>query len=191
MRPTAIRSPPQWRRRRCAAWHATCRPRYAGRRIWTRTPRRSAAPGLPGPVSAASAWPCITSFVIPWAAASTCPMRRPIRRFCPMPWPITPPPRRRRWPAFAPPSALRRGKLLAAALFDLALSCGAQMRLADLGLREADLDLAAELALAAPYPNPRPLDRAGIRRLLEDAYHGCRPASRRASMNMLTLIRGR
>ncbi|HEY2112616.1 MAG TPA: maleylacetate reductase, partial [Dongiaceae bacterium] len=67
------------------------------------------------------------------------------------------------------------GQSAAAALFDLALACGARMRLADVGLREEDLDRAAELALAAPYPNPRPLDRAGIRRLLEDAYHGHRP----------------
>jgi len=64
----------------------------------------------------------------------------------------------------------------AAALFDLAASCGARMRLADLGLTEADLDRAAEIALAAPYPNPRPFDRSAIRRLLEDAYHGRRPA---------------
>jgi len=49
------------------------------------------------------------------------------------------------------------------------------MRLADLGLREEDLDRAAELALAAPYPNPRPLERTGILRLLEDAYRGRRP----------------
>ena len=68
------------------------------------------------------------------------------------------------------------GQTAAAALFDLALSCGAKMRLADLGLREEDLDRAAELALAAPYPNPRPLERTGILRLLEDAYHGRRPA---------------
>jgi maleylacetate reductase len=84
----------------------------------------------------------------------------------------------------AAPSAMARisaaigaeaGQTAAAALFDLALSCGARMRLADLGLREEDLDRAAELALAAPYPNPRPLERAGILRLLEDAYRGRRP----------------
>ncbi len=67
------------------------------------------------------------------------------------------------------------GQSAPAALFDLAASCGVTMRLADLGLREADLDRAVEIALAAPYPNPRPLDAAGIRRLLEDAYHGRRP----------------
>jgi len=84
----------------------------------------------------------------------------------------------------AAPSAMARisaaisaeaGQTAAAALFDLALSCGARMRLADLGLREEDLDRAAELALAAPYPNPRPLERTGILRLLDDAYRGRRP----------------
>jgi maleylacetate reductase len=68
------------------------------------------------------------------------------------------------------------GTSAAAALFDLAASCGASMRLADFGLREADLDRATEIALAAPYPNPRPLDRAAIRQLLEDAWCGRRPS---------------
>jgi maleylacetate reductase len=64
-----------------------------------------------------------------------------------------------------------------AALFDLAQSCGAKMRLADIGMREADLDRATEIALAEPYPNPRPLDFIGIRKLLGDAYFGRRPRS--------------
>ena len=68
------------------------------------------------------------------------------------------------------------GKSAPAALFDLAASCGAMIRLADLGLREPDLDPATEIALAAHYPNPRPLDRSAIRQLLEDAYWGRRPA---------------
>ncbi len=61
-------------------------------------------------------------------------------------------------------------------LFDLAKRCGAKLALADFGMRESDLDRAADLALAAPYPNPRPLERAGIRKLLDDAYFGRRPA---------------
>jgi maleylacetate reductase len=68
------------------------------------------------------------------------------------------------------------GQSAAAAIFDLAVGCGAKMRLAELGLSEADLDRATEIALAAPYPNPRPLDRTAIRQLLEDAYRGRRPA---------------
>jgi len=61
------------------------------------------------------------------------------------------------------------------ALYDLAKDGGAKLKLADIGMREADLDRAADLALAAPYPNPRPLERAAIRKLLDDAFHGRRP----------------
>ena len=37
------------------------------------------------------------------------------------------------------------------------------------------LDKAAEIAVANPYPNPRPLTREDIRNLLEDAFTGRRP----------------
>ena len=40
-----------------------------------------------------------------------------------------------------------------------------------------DLDLACELALQNQYPNPRPLEKAAIRQLLQDAFEGNRPAS--------------
>lgn len=63
----------------------------------------------------------------------------------------------------------------AGAIYDLAKSCGAKLCLSDIGMREADLDKATDLALAAPYPNPRPLERSAIRKLLDDAYHGRRP----------------
>ena len=85
---------------------------------------------------------------------------------------------------FAAPEAMQRmaralgaaeGVSAAAALFDLARSCGVKMRLADIGMREADLDRAAEIALSTPYPNPRPLDRLAIRKLLEAAYFGRQP----------------
>jgi alcohol dehydrogenase class IV len=65
----------------------------------------------------------------------------------------------------------------ATGLFDLAASLGAKLRLADLGLRESDLDRAADLAAQSPYPNPVPITRAGIRALLEDAFHGRRPTT--------------
>lgn len=61
------------------------------------------------------------------------------------------------------------------ALYDLAKRCGAKLALAEIGMREADLDRAADLAMSSPYPNPRPLERAGIRKLLDDAFHGRRP----------------
>jgi maleylacetate reductase len=63
-----------------------------------------------------------------------------------------------------------------AALFDLAAGLGAEMRLAAFGLSAADLDRAAELVLESPYPNPAPVTREGVRALLDDAFHGRRPA---------------
>lgn len=63
-----------------------------------------------------------------------------------------------------------------AALWNFAQDIGAPLRLADLGLSEADLDRAAEIATRAPYPNPRPLTRDGIRHLLQDAWQGTPPA---------------
>lgn len=62
-------------------------------------------------------------------------------------------------------------------LWDLASRIGAPMSLAALGLHESDLDRAAAIAVASPYPNPRPLTQAGIRALLGDAFAG-RPPSR-------------
>jgi len=62
-------------------------------------------------------------------------------------------------------------------LFDLAKSLGAPTALGEIGMREADLDHAAELATVSPYWNPRPIERAGIRALLDDAFYGRRPRS--------------
>ncbi len=61
-------------------------------------------------------------------------------------------------------------------LFDLAQGLGAPMALKDIGMPESGLDKAADTAVANPYPNPRPLERAAIRQLLDDAFHGRRPA---------------
>jgi alcohol dehydrogenase class IV len=63
------------------------------------------------------------------------------------------------------------------ALFDLAVTLGAEMRLRAFGLSEADLDRAAALATEDPYHNPRPVTREGVRALLQDAYDGRRPAA--------------
>ena len=60
-------------------------------------------------------------------------------------------------------------------LFDLALSLGAPTALKQIGMLESGIDRAADLATAAPYWNPRPIDRAGIRALLDDAFHGKLP----------------
>ena len=61
-------------------------------------------------------------------------------------------------------------------LFDLSRSLGAPTSLRELGMPESGLDRVVELALANPYWNPRPLEAAPLRRLLEDAFHGHRPA---------------
>jgi maleylacetate reductase len=61
-------------------------------------------------------------------------------------------------------------------LYDLALALGAKTALKDLGMAEDDLDQAARIATQNPYRNPRPITYDGIRALLDDAYHGRRPA---------------
>ena len=72
----------------------------------------------------------------------------------------------------------------AAGLYDLARRIGAPTALKDIGMREENLDEAITLILEeALTENPRPVDKAGIRELLEDAYSGRRPgvvAKRRA-----------
>ena len=60
-------------------------------------------------------------------------------------------------------------------VFDLAARNGAATSLAALGMRESDLDRAAELAMQAQYPNPRPLEKAPLRELLQRAWEGVRP----------------
>ena len=60
-------------------------------------------------------------------------------------------------------------------LYDLAKSLGAKMALKDFGMKEKDLDKAADIAAANPYPNPRAIERTAIRELLDNAFHGRRP----------------
>ena len=59
----------------------------------------------------------------------------------------------------------------------LARRIGAPRALKDIGMPEDGLDRAADIAVSAPYPNPRPLERAAIRALLDNAYHGRAPAA--------------
>ncbi len=63
----------------------------------------------------------------------------------------------------------------ATGLYDLAARLKAPLSLAALGMREADLDKAADLAVENPYYNPRPVTRDGIRVLLQNAFEGRRP----------------
>ena len=63
-------------------------------------------------------------------------------------------------------------------LFDLAKNNGAPVALKDIGMKEADLDRAAEIAVSNPYWNPRPFgpaERPLIRELLQRAFEGVRP----------------
>ena len=83
--------------------------------------------------------------------------------------------------AAAAPVAMQRiaaalgASTAAQGLFDLAQALGAPTSLAGLGMKAADLDRAAEIATRNPYWNPQPVDRQGIRRLLDDSFHGRRP----------------
>ena len=74
-----------------------------------------------------------------------------------------------------------------AGMFDLAAGHGAATSLAAIGMREADLDRAADLAMQAQYPNPRPLELGRPARVaaaslgrrspgLRDEAPGCRRA---------------
>lgn len=66
----------------------------------------------------------------------------------------------------------------AAGLFDLAADNGAPVALKDIGMRQADLDKAADIAVSNPYWNPRPFgkeQRNLIRELLQRAFDGTRP----------------
>jgi alcohol dehydrogenase class IV len=63
----------------------------------------------------------------------------------------------------------------ARALYDLARAHGAPYSLRELGMREADLDRAADLASTDPYWNPRPIERTAVRTLLQRAWEGTAP----------------
>ena len=60
-------------------------------------------------------------------------------------------------------------------VFDLARDNGAPTALKDIGLKESDIGVALDITLKNPYWNPRPLERAALRALLEAAYEGRRP----------------
>ena len=66
----------------------------------------------------------------------------------------------------------------AGGIFDLEKKLGLPLRLADIGMKEADLERAARIATEAPYPNPRKVEYVPVLELLRDAYQGRHPASR-------------
>jgi len=65
----------------------------------------------------------------------------------------------------------------ARALHALAARLGAPTALRDIGMPADGLDRAADLAVQTPYPNPRALERAPLRALLQRAYDGAPPQS--------------
>ncbi|SNS49960.1 maleylacetate reductase [Noviherbaspirillum humi] len=84
------------------------------------------------------------------------------------------------------PEAMRRiAKALGAddaagGMYDLAARLGAPLSLREIGMPAGEIDRCADIALQNAYANPRPLQRDAIRALLDDAYHGRRPASGQA-----------
>ncbi|MEH3036439.1 MAG: maleylacetate reductase [Sphingomonas adhaesiva] len=84
-------------------------------------------------------------------------------------------------PAVAPAMAALRRALgtddPARALFDLAGTLGAPQSLRGLGMPDDGIDRAVDLAMANPYWNPRPLDRAALQATLRRAWQGAPPAA--------------
>jgi alcohol dehydrogenase class IV len=60
-------------------------------------------------------------------------------------------------------------------IHDLEKRLNLPLKLADIGMQEADLERAAKIAVDAPYPNPRKVELEPVLRLLRDAYEGRRP----------------
>jgi alcohol dehydrogenase class IV len=66
----------------------------------------------------------------------------------------------------------------ARALFDLGARLGVPLSLREIGMPADGLDRAARLATASPYANPRSVDQASVRELLERAFNGMPPIGR-------------
>ncbi|MFV5503100.1 maleylacetate reductase [Acinetobacter sp. 226] len=63
----------------------------------------------------------------------------------------------------------------AQALFQLISELDAPTALSSLGLTQADLDKATDIALSNPYWNPEPIEKNAIRHLLQNAFEGNQP----------------
>lgn len=57
-------------------------------------------------------------------------------------------------------------------IYQLTQLAASKRSLAEMGLTEADLDTAADIALQNPYYNPRPVSRDGVRDMLQAAFEG-------------------
>jgi maleylacetate reductase len=80
----------------------------------------------------------------------------------------------------APEAMSRVGKAIqsqhaAAGIFDLQKKLGLPLRLAEIGMKAADLERAARIATQAPYPNPRQVEYTPVLELLREAFEGRLP----------------
>jgi len=65
-------------------------------------------------------------------------------------------------------------------IVDLIAAIGAPTALKDIGMPEAGIEQAAELATTNPYYNPAPVEKSALRRLLRNAYDGREPEAYRS-----------
>lgn len=80
----------------------------------------------------------------------------------------------------APEAMARIARVLGTAdgpkgIYDLTQVAATKRSLKDMGLSEADLDKAADIALQNPYYNPRPVTWEGVRDMLQLAFEGRAP----------------
>lgn len=62
-------------------------------------------------------------------------------------------------------------------LFALNRALGIPLALKEIGMPADGIDKAVELAMSSPYWNPRPIEKASLRELLQNAYEGRAPAA--------------
>lgn len=85
--------------------------------------------------------------------------------------------------AAAAPDAMNRiaralgGADAAQAVYDLAKALGAPLALQEIGMPHEELDSCVEIAMQNAYTNPQPLEKAALRRLLDNAFYGRRPSA--------------
>jgi maleylacetate reductase len=77
----------------------------------------------------------------------------------------------------APIAEIFGGTTPGAALYAFAARMKAPLALRDLGMAEADLDRATDIATQNPYWNPRPVEAGALRGLLQAAWEGSAPAA--------------
>lgn len=77
----------------------------------------------------------------------------------------------------APVAQIFEADSAALGLWSFARRLDAPMTLAELGMRESDLDRAVEIMMNNPYWNPKPLDAQDLRGLLDDAFFGRAPGT--------------